>query len=378
MSPKVFLCMVLQIVLFGSSHFSAQALDYAPAPVTITEIKILGNHLISTDKITSVMSVHKGDLFSRDKIMDDLRAINRMGYFDERKLDINPVLANGSVALTIKVVENSIIKRFVYKGNTKISDQELDHLFAGQVGLPQNFDLLSKAIGNVELWYHARGYVLARVADVKDEPDGTLHIIIDEGRLSAVEVTGVEPFLKSVVIKRINILRGDVYNKNGLISNLEQLGDAGTGKITRSIIADKNGSYILKLQFLKKVQVGQSSGTAHWYGVRGYRSYNSLVESSSESNIVRGLYKIEFLKRQYLKTPVLSSEQLLRYRAQSWSENARRRFDHSYDDKHPILKTPLFPIPGQSYYQTIPIRDFVENPLPIGDKQLDTMTVAAK
>lgn len=366
MNPKLLLRMALQVVLFGSSLLSVQAMSDRLDPVTITEIKILGNHLISTDKIISVMSVHKGDRYSRDKIMDDLRAINRIGYFDDRKIEINPEPTDGGAILTIKVVENPVIKRFVYKGNTKIFDQELDHLFAGQVGLPQNFDLLSKAIDNVEHWYHVRGFVLAKVADVKDSPDGTTQIIIDEGRLSAVEVTGVEPFQKSVVIKRIGMMRGDIYNENGLILNMELLGDAGTGKITRSIIADKNDSYILKLQFLKKVQVGQSSGTAHWYGGRGYRSYNSLVESSSESNIVRGLYKIEFLKRQYLKTPVLSSEQLLRFRAQSWSENARRRFDHSYDDKHPILKTPLFPIPGRSYYETTPIRDFVENPLPIG------------
>ncbi|MBL0186901.1 MAG: hypothetical protein IPP97_14285 [Candidatus Obscuribacter sp.] len=366
LSIKLLLCAALQVVLFGLSPLSARAIGDPLAPVTINEIKIVGNHLVSTDKIISVMKVRKGDLYSRDRIMDDLKAINRIGCFDDRKLDINPVLTDGGVVLTIKVVENPVIKRFVYKGNTKISDQELDHLFAGQVGLPQNFDLLSKAIDEVEHWYHARGYVLAKVADIKDSPDGTAHIIIDEGKLSAVEVTGVEPFLKSVVIKRINIVRGDVYNKNGLILNMELLGDAGTGKITRSIIADKYGSYILKIQFLKKVQVGQPSGTAHWYGVRGYRSYNSLVESSSGSNIVRGLYKIEFLKSPYLKTPVLSSEQLLRFRAQSWSENARRRFDHSYDDKHPILKTPLFPYPGRSYYETTPIRDFVENPLPVG------------
>lgn len=356
----------LQVVLFSFSILSVSALDGTSAPVTINEIKIVGNHRVSTDKIISVMSVRKGDAFSRDKVMDDLRAISRIGYFDDRKLDINPELTDGGVVLTIKVVENPVIKRFVYKGNTKITNQDLDRLFAGQTGLPQNIDLLSKAIDNVEHWYHARGFVLAKVADVKDSPDGTTQIIIDEGKLSEVEITGVDASEKTAIARQISVRPGQIYNENNLIKLALKLLGQDCFDIKRSIVPDKKGSYILKLQFLKKLQVGQSSGTAHWYGVRGYRSYDSLVESSSEPNIVRGLYKIEFLKRPYLKTPVLSSEQLLRYRAQSWSENARRRFDHSDDMRHPILKTPLFPIPGRSYYETTPIRDFVENPLPIG------------
>ncbi len=277
---KLLLSAALQVVLFGSLPLSAQATGDPLEPVTINEIKIVGNHLVSTDKIISVMRVRKGDLYSRDKVMDDLKAINRIGCFDDRKLDINPVLTDGGVVLTIKVVENPVIKRFVYKGNTKIADKDLAHLFDGQVGLPQNIDSLSKAIDEVDYWYHSRGYVLAKVADVKDRPDGTTQIVIDEGKLSAVEITGLEPTDKTAIARQISVIRSQIYNDSNLINELRQWYGRVYGDITRSIAVDKNGSYVLKIQFLKRVQVGQPSGCANWHGVRGYRAYDSLVEST--------------------------------------------------------------------------------------------------
>ncbi|MBK9770421.1 MAG: hypothetical protein IPP57_06285 [Candidatus Obscuribacter sp.] len=110
----------LQVVLFGSLPLSAQATGDPLEPVTINEIKIVGNHLVSTDKIISVMRVRKGDLYSRDRIMDDLKAINRIGCFDDRKLDINPVLTDGGVVLTIKVSINFMVAALSIKAIQKL------------------------------------------------------------------------------------------------------------------------------------------------------------------------------------------------------------------------------------------------------------------
>lgn len=366
MKIGLLLNVALQVVLFSFSILSASALDVTPAPVTINEIKIVGNHRVSTDKIISVMSVRKGDAFSRDKVMDDLRAISRIGYFDDRKLDINPVLTDGGVVLTIKVVENPVIKRFVYKGNTKITNQDLDRLFAGQTGLPQNIDLLSKAIDNVEHWYHARGFVLAKVADVKDSPDGTTQIIIDEGKLSEVEITGVDASEKTAIARQISVRPGQIYNENNLIKLALKLLGQDCFDIKRSIVPDKKGSYILRLQFCKWGEMPQTQAFRKLYPRSARLISGSKPQFPDNSADIRlHISRPDALFRR----PILQIDGLLLLEVYYFGNkhSSQRNSIRSMDDKrHPILKTPLFPIPGRSYYETTPIRDFVENPLPIG------------
>ncbi len=375
LSIKLLLCAALQVVLFGSSPLSAQAIGDPLAPVTINEIKIIGNHLVSTDKIISVMSLHKGDLYSRDKIMDDLKAISRLGYLDARKLDINPVLTDGGVALTIKVVENPVIKRFVYKGNTKIREQDLAYLFAGQEGLPQNTDLLSSAIDSVEQWYHSRGYVLAKVADVKDDPDGTVHIIIDEGKLSAVEITGVNSSDKTAIARQISVGRGQIYNEKNLIKKVRKMLGSDCFDIKRSIAPDKKGSYILQLQFYKlrelaSMQKEKNAPDSDAFRKLYPRSARNLAGYQPEFPDKSADIRLHLsgpdalIRRPILQIDLLLLLDLHYFRNKcSAQRNSIRSMD---DDRHPILKTPLLHEPGRSYYQTTPIRDFVENPLPIG------------
>lgn len=375
MSKKLLLCVALQVVLFSSSLLSANALEDTPAPVTITEIKIVGNHLISADKITSAMCVHKGDLYSRDKIMDDLKAICLIGYLDGSKLEINPELIDSGVILTIKVAENPVIKRFIYKGNTKIREQDLDYLFAGQQGLPQNIDLLSKAIDSVEQWYHSRGYVLAKVADVKDDPDGTLHIIIDEGKLSAVEITGVDQTEKTTIERQFNARRGQIYNENDLIKKARKMLGSDCFDIKRSIAPDKKGSYILQLQFYKgrelvSTQKEKDAPDSEAFRKLYPRSARLLAGYQPEFPDKSADIRLHLSRRGALiRRPILQIDLLLLLDLHYFRNkcSAQRNSIRSMDfDHHPILKTPLLHEPGRSNYQSTPIRDFVENPLPIG------------
>ena len=46
----------------------------------------------------------------------------------------------------------------------------------------------SSAIDKVEQSYHEKGYVLARVTDVRNDPDGTIGLTINEGEIEKIDI----------------------------------------------------------------------------------------------------------------------------------------------------------------------------------------------
>ena len=66
----------------------------------VDEVRIEGNRLIPTEDITSVVKTRKGDKFDRDQVMEDLKAINGLGHFDDQSLQVNPELTGSGILLS--------------------------------------------------------------------------------------------------------------------------------------------------------------------------------------------------------------------------------------------------------------------------------------
>ena len=64
--------------------------------------------------------------------MQDLKAINSMGYFDERSLQVTPERnSTGSgVLLKIRVQENAPVSDFAFQGNQVLSSEEISKVFS--------------------------------------------------------------------------------------------------------------------------------------------------------------------------------------------------------------------------------------------------------
>src|SRR5262249_10524314 len=161
-----------------------------PSNLTVEDVKVEGNRLVPTEDILGVVKTRRGDKFDRDQVLEDLKAINGLGYFDDRNLQVVPEMGTGGVLLKIRGAENAPVTQFAFEGNQVLSAETISKLFAGQLGKPQNLNQLSSAIDKVERAYHDQGYVLARVTDVKDDPDGSISLTINEGVVSDIQVAG--------------------------------------------------------------------------------------------------------------------------------------------------------------------------------------------
>lgn len=197
--------------------------ELANKDLTVEDVTVEGNRLVPTDHILNVVKTRRGDKFDRDQVVRDLKAVNSMGYFDDRSLQAVPELAGNGVLLKIRVQENAPVTQFAFQGNTVLSNDELSKIFADQLGKPQNLTQLSQSIDKVEQIYHERGFTLARVVDVKDDPDGSVQLNLDEGVINSIQITGNKKTKDFIVRNAIKLKPGTVYNEKTLTGDLRKL-----------------------------------------------------------------------------------------------------------------------------------------------------------
>lgn len=197
--------------------------ELADKDLTVEDVTVEGNRLVPTDHILNVVKTRRGDKFDRDQVVRDLKAVNSMGYFDDRSLQAVPELAGNGVLLKIRVQENAPVTQFAFQGNTVLSNDELSKIFADQLGKPQNLTQLSQSIDKVEQIYHERGFTLARVVDVKDDPDGSVQLSVDEGVINSIQITGNKKTKDFIVRNAIKLKPGTVYNEKTLTGDLRKL-----------------------------------------------------------------------------------------------------------------------------------------------------------
>jgi outer membrane protein insertion porin family len=75
----------------------------------------------------------------------------------------------------------------------------------------------------VEDLYAEKGYILAKVRKVQDDPDGYINIDIDEGIVDEVEISGNIKTKDYVIKREINVKPGDVYNEKKLKQDIARI-----------------------------------------------------------------------------------------------------------------------------------------------------------
>lgn len=189
----------------------------------ITKIEFEGNHLIKESDIVKVMNMQIGDRYSKELVQQNLKAIYKTGYFSEKMKAIPIPTDDDSLTLRIYLEENIPITGFAISGNTVVSTGEILTILNDLEGQPQNLKTLGDAVSNVENLYASKGYVLARVSDVQDDPDGCVNIFLEEGVINSIDFEGNKKTKDFVVERNILSTPGSVYNENTLKADLTRL-----------------------------------------------------------------------------------------------------------------------------------------------------------
>ena len=189
----------------------------------IKNIEIIGNNIIDKSLILQQMELHEGEPYSRDLVRHDLKAIYELGYFTEKMKAIPVNNSDGTVTLKIIVEENAPITDFTIEGNTVISTDEILTYLLPMKGKPQNIAEINEAISKIQDCYSSKGYILARIDSVSDDPDGTVNINIKEGTINRILISGNEKTKDYVIERNVITEPGQVYNDNLLKEDLVRL-----------------------------------------------------------------------------------------------------------------------------------------------------------
>lgn len=191
--------------------------------VYIKDIQIEGANVIKPEYIINRLQLQRGDEYSRDMVQNDLKSIYQMGFFTEKMKAVPIENPDGSITLKIVVEENTPITDFTVEGNNVISTEEILACLTPLKGQPQNIAEINTAIQKIQELYGSKGYILARIDSLYDDPDGTINVHINEGEIDKIMISGNEKTKDYVIARNILTQAGTVYNENQIREDLVRL-----------------------------------------------------------------------------------------------------------------------------------------------------------
>lgn len=266
----------------NTKSLQAEKTDAQTSDIKVESIEVSGNNLISTEEIMKYMTVHAGDPYSVESVQQNLKAIYEMGYFTEKMKAIPIKIDDKNIKLKIIVQENIPITDFTITGNNSIATGDLLQILDPLINKPQNILKVNEAIEEIQDYYASQGYILARVTSVTDDPDGTVNLTIDEGKIGSIIIEGNKKTKEFVVRRNILTQPGTVYNENLIKQDLMRLyGTQAFKDVKRTIERDEENPEVydvtihLEEQRTGTISIGGGLDTATGlFGTGGFTDNN--------------------------------------------------------------------------------------------------------
>jgi len=304
----VFGILAVLFILSSLSVVQAQANNQGK----ITAIVVEGNENISIDLIISQIASNLGDVFSKENIEKDMKAVYDLGYFEDVRIKLESFRDGYKVVFV--VVENLPIKEISIEGNTVVSEEEMREAMVLQEGQIFCQKILKNDLDRISQLYKDRGYLLINIKDINFDEEGKLWIKISEGRLGKIVIEGNDKTKEKVIVREINIKPGDLFNFEKVKKSLQKIYNLGYFEDVSMKLEPgaEEGSVVLIVKVIEKNtgKFGIGAGYNSEEGLMGFTSYeeNNLFGGGQklEAKIELGgrtTYKIAFLEPWLADTP---------------------------------------------------------------------------
>lgn len=192
---------------------------------TITKQIITGNKTVKTEDIAAVLKTKPGMALTEAGINEDLSAIYDLGWFYDLRPEYKAVPEG--VQVIYHVLENPVFTGVKVSGNTVVSDKKVNEYFDFEQNKIINLKEVNNRIAKLEEEYRQAGYILARVTDVKMEPDGTLNITINEGIVEDFKVKGNVKTKDYVITREMKLKKGEPFNTKAARRSMQRIYNLG-------------------------------------------------------------------------------------------------------------------------------------------------------
>lgn len=310
--------------------------------VNIQEVEIYGNNLLDANYIKEQISSKPGDAYNRANVSSDLRTLYNTGYFTQNIRALPIKIDDRNVKLRIILEENPPVLGFGIVGANSIPTHEIMDILNEYKGLPQNILSINNAISEIQELYSTRGYILARVKQVSDDPDGFINIQIDEGVIGDIIVDGNNKTKDFIVKRNIFLQPGCVYNENTMRSDILRLmGTQAFKDVQRELKQDEQtGLYdvyvTLEEQRTGKISLGVGIDSASgFFGSVGFGENNFRgLGQKLNLNILAGtgilMHDSSIVRKPNLQGEISFLEPMFKRENQSLSVRGFARYYGSY------------------------------------------------
>lgn len=226
----------------------------------ISSLEIFGNNMVDVSFIKGIISSREGHIYNRRQIATDLNNLYATGYFTQNVRAVPIRLDDGTMRLRVVVEENPPVKDFLILGNDSVPSSDIRNILSPLEGKPQNIIELNSAIERIQELYSSRGYILARVSKITDDPDGVISLLINEGTIGNITVAGNHKTKDFIVKRNILTSSGTIYNENLMRSDIMRLmGTQSFKDVRRDIVLnEETGLYDVTID-LEEQRTGKIS-----------------------------------------------------------------------------------------------------------------------
>jgi outer membrane protein insertion porin family len=172
-------CLVAILALAVSSFARAQE------QAALKEVRIQGNVRVEEDGIRVYVRARAGDRFDPEVVAQDVKAIYRMGYFDDVKAELSP-----EGVLTYSVREKPYVREVRIQGSEQVARSKIESELGVQARTILDRVKIAQGIEKVKKLYREQGYVNAQVdfaVSLEDNNQAIVLVEISEGRQLLIE-----------------------------------------------------------------------------------------------------------------------------------------------------------------------------------------------
>lgn len=305
---RLFFLMTMIAVFCGSAFADGEK---------ISQLMIKGNRRIETAAIQKVIKVKEGDTLFADKVDSDVRAIYKLGYFEDVKASLDKTDAGAT--LTYQVTEKPVVREVKIEGNKELSIDKIKEALEikqNTIFTPKD---LTKSIRKVKKLYADEGYYLAEIDSSVEKRSATeIRIVlkINEGKkvlIKTIRFEGNKAFsdrrlkkametserwmfswltgagtYKEEVLKNDTNLISDLYFNDGYIN-------VKVGEPAVRVLDDKSGLEVL---------IGITEGDQYKVGTLGFKG--DMLESQEAFSKMLKIKSGEVFNRSTLRTDVFT------------------------------------------------------------------------
>ena len=164
----------------------------------IVSLQIKGNQRIEGQAIERELKAKPGDAYQAEALDQDLRAIFKMGYFSDVRLETESLPEGRKVVFV--VTERPFVKKIEFKGNKELKEEELKDQLTLKPFAIMNLNTVNDSLEKLNTFYQSKGYYNVQIThtiQTEDPQSVTVTFNITEGKkvyIKTIAFQGLKAF----------------------------------------------------------------------------------------------------------------------------------------------------------------------------------------